>query len=76
MINLTRLDLIRGVSQAIADELSGVRDQINSQPSVLSQTYTATGVAGTAAALPATPSGYVEIVINGVAYVLPFYAKA
>lgn len=34
------------------------------------------GAAGGASALPATPSGYVEITINGTPYVMPFYAPS
>ncbi len=34
------------------------------------------GSAGAATALPAAPTGYLEVKIQGVAYVIPFYAKA
>lgn len=34
------------------------------------------GAAGAAAALPATPSGYWTIVIDGTTYVTPYYAKS
>ena len=37
-------------------------------------TATTVGSAGTASALPATPSGYIQISINGTPYKLPFYA--
>jgi len=37
---------------------------------------TTVGAAGGASALPATPTGYVEIKIQGTAYVLPYYAKS
>lgn len=39
-------------------------------------TQTTVGAAGGASALPATPSGYVPITIDGVEYVVPFYLKA
>jgi hypothetical protein len=39
-------------------------------------TQTTTGAAGGADALPATPSGYLNIKINGTEYVIPFYAKS
>lgn len=35
---------------------------------------TTVGAAGAANALPATPSGYVKVAINGVEYVIPYYA--
>lgn len=75
MIKLHRLDVIRASAPDVAAELVGIAAQINAQPSVLSQTQTTVGAAGTASALPATPTGYVEIVIDGTTYVLPFYAK-
>ena len=34
------------------------------------------GSAGGASALPATPSGYLEVKIAGTAYVIPYYAKS
>lgn len=34
------------------------------------------GAAGGASALPATPSGYLEVTIGTTEYVLPFYAKS
>ncbi len=39
-------------------------------------TQTTVGAAGGATALPATPTGYVPITINGTEYVFPVYAKA
>jgi hypothetical protein len=66
VITLKRLDLIRQSSPALADELANVQTQL---------TQSTVGSAGAADALPATPSGYVEIVIGGTTYVLPFYAK-
>lgn len=37
---------------------------------------TTVGAAGGASALPATPTGYIEININGTARVIPYYAKS
>jgi hypothetical protein len=34
------------------------------------------GAAGGASAVPATPTGYVEIAIQGTAYVIPYFLKA
>ena len=39
-------------------------------------TQTTVGSAGGADALPATPTGYLEVKIGGVAYVIPYYAKS
>lgn len=39
-------------------------------------TQTTVGAAGGANALPATPSGYLNIKISGVEYVIPYYAKS
>jgi len=39
-------------------------------------TQSTVGSAGGSSALPATPSGYIEININGTARVLPYYAKS
>lgn len=39
-------------------------------------TQTTVGSAGVASALPANPTGYLEIVINGTARVVPYYAKS
>lgn len=39
-------------------------------------TQTTVGAAGSAAALPATPSGYWTITIDGTQYVVPYYAKS
>ena len=75
MILIKNLDLVRADSLSTADAFLSVQTQINAQPSVLSQTQTTVGAAGSATAVPATPSGYVEIIIRGVTYVLPFYAK-
>jgi hypothetical protein len=34
------------------------------------------GSAGAASALPATPSGYLKVLINSVQYVIPYYAES
>ena len=39
-------------------------------------TQTTVGSAGGANALPATPTGYLEVKIGGSAYVIPYYAKS
>lgn len=75
MIKISNLELVRQDSHATAEALSSVQTQINAQPSLKAQTHATVGSAGAADALPATPSGYVEIAIGGTVYVLPFYAK-
>lgn len=75
MITIRNLDLVRKESPAVGDALFSVQTQLNAQPSVLTQTQATVGAAGTASALPATPSAYVEIVIKGVTYVMPIYEK-
>ena len=77
MITLRRLDLVRQESPATAEELASLQTQLNAFPLLqTSQPQLTVGPAGTAAALPALPSGYIEIVIRGEHFVLPFYAKA
>lgn len=39
-------------------------------------TQTTVGAAGGASALPATPSKYIEVTIDGTDYVIPVYAKS
>ena len=39
-------------------------------------TQTTVGAAGGASALPATPTGYHPITIDGVEYVIPYYAQS
>jgi len=87
MITLRRLDLVRKDSAATADELSALQTQLNAKFNNLdvavkdlritrSDTPLMTvGPAGSAEAPPVTPSGYIEIVVGGTAYVLPIYAK-
>lgn len=38
------------------------------------ETQTTVGAAGGATALPATPTGYMKVIINSVELVIPFYA--
>lgn len=40
------------------------------------RTQTTVGAAGGATALPATPTGYIVVVINGAEYIVPYYAKS
>jgi hypothetical protein len=39
-------------------------------------TQSSVGSAGGASALPATPTGYIEVKVGGTAYVIPYYAKS
>lgn len=55
--------------------------QILSSPIILGQpifasakTQTTVGAAGAASALPATPTGYIQMMIGSTQYVVPFYA--
>lgn len=41
---------------------------------VSAETQTTVGAAGGATALPATPTGYMKIIIENAEYVFPFYA--
>ncbi len=45
-------------------------------PNFRAPTQLTVGAAGAASALPAAPTGYLELKIQGTAYVIPFYAKA
>lgn len=42
---------------------------------ILGSTTTTVGAAGGASALPATPTGYIEVNINGTVYKVPYYAS-
>lgn len=44
--------------------------------SMTTTTQTTVGAAGGASALPATPTGYLTVTINGTARVIPFYARS
>lgn len=39
-------------------------------------TQTTVGTAGAASALPATPEGYAQVIVDGVEVVVPYYKKA
>lgn len=41
-----------------------------------STSQTTVGAAGGASALPATPTGYIPVLIGGVEYVIPYYAQS
>lgn len=41
---------------------------------ISAETQTTVGAAGGASALPATPTGYMKIIIDSAEYVVPFYA--
>jgi len=71
MITLRRLDLVRQDSIATAEELANLQTQLNALPFTQ---FTAKVGPTTAPATP--PAGMMEIVIHGVTYVMPFYAKA
>lgn len=75
MITLNRLELIRSVNAVVADELQSIQTQLNAA-ALSPKTQTTVGSAGSAAALPATPAGYVTLTINGRDYVMPFYEKS
>jgi hypothetical protein len=77
VITLRRLDLVRQDSPATADELASLQTQLNAFPWWQEQqTQLTVGPAGLGAALPASPSGYLEVFIRGKRYVLPFFEKA
>lgn len=40
------------------------------------KTQTTVGSAGSASALPATPSGYLQLMIGNTQYVIPYYAQS
>lgn len=75
MIILKRLEVIRGTSPATADELQSLQQQLNAA-SLSPQTQLTVGSAGSASALPATPSGYVRFTLSGRDFVMPFYAES
>ena len=70
-----------GLSPAL--DIESMRDRINKVWAVehapqsgvhnFKTTQTTVGAAGGATALPATPTGYIEILVNGVEKVLPYY---
>jgi hypothetical protein len=67
-----------------AQDLELVRDRINDVWAVdhhpdgqhdFSDTQTTVGAAGSASALPATPTGYIRVLVNGATVVIPYYAS-
>jgi hypothetical protein len=84
--------LAAGEMQAVLGEFTTLRTdklqsdtsngdiQIDTQGTGVVDFRTATqatvGSAGGASALPATPTGYLEVKISGTAYVIPYYAKS
>lgn len=42
---------------------------------ILGSTSSTVGAAGAASALPATPTGYIEVNIDGTVYKVPYYAS-
>jgi sugar lactone lactonase YvrE len=66
--------LLRGNSEVIGNQV--VHGELSAANlNLKSPSQTTVGSAGGASALPATPEGYVEIKIDGVAYLMPYYAK-
>jgi len=50
---------------------------IKGEMALISQeTQTTVGSAGGATALPATPTGYLKIIIDATEYVIPYYAQS
>lgn len=41
---------------------------------ISAETQTTVGAAGGASALPATPTGYMKVIIDNTEFVMPFYA--
>ena len=65
---------MRGNSEVIGNQV--VHGELSAANLDLkSPSQTTVGSAGGASALPATPKGYVEIKIDGVVYVVPYYNK-
>jgi hypothetical protein len=69
----------------LRDDLEALRDRINKVWRVehhddgqhnFKTTQTTVGAAGSGTALPATPEGYIVILVNGEEKVLPYYAKS
>ena len=77
MITLRRLDLVRQDSQATAEELHSLQTQINALPILQAQpVIRVTDRTLPVPVLASEPSGFMEIVVRGTHYVVPFYAKA
>lgn len=77
MITLRRLDLVRQDSQATAEELASLQTQINALPILQAQpVFRVTDQTQALPVMASEPSGFVEIVVRGTHYVLPFFARA
>ena len=64
-------------SDAEHDPQTGAHTDISVESLTWGGNFQATvGAAGGASALPATPTGYLEITIGSTQYVIPFYAKS
>lgn len=64
----TSLTAVGAVILGLADNTTVINLRSPSQGTV--------GAAGAASAVPATPTGYVEVKIQGTAYVIPYFLKA
>lgn len=68
--SFARLDVLRGISPALADELDSLATQLHR---MFDETQTTVGAAGSASVLPAAPSGYTTIVVHGEEKLVPYY---
>jgi hypothetical protein len=79
-INTTLLEATSVRTDKLQNDISNGDIQIDTQGTGVVDFRTATqgtvGSAGGASALPATPTGYLEVKISGTAYVIPYYAKS
>ncbi len=48
-------------------------DKIREKANIIDGTSSNSAIAGTAAALPATPEGYMTIILDGTEYKVPYY---
>jgi len=69
--DIVSITSLAGVALTITGD--NVNPDIDLQNSLQQSTV---GAAGPASALPATPSGYLPVVIDGTTYVIPFYAAS
>ena len=65
---------LQGLSPDLVGELEQLIARLNQILPLVSQTTV--GSAGSASALPATPTGYFTITINGTERAVPYYAKS
>jgi hypothetical protein len=79
-INTTLLEATTVRTDKLQNDISNGDIQIDTQGTGVvdfrTATQTTVGAAGGADALPATPTGYLEVKISGTAYVIPYYAKS